>query len=85
MEIGDEALKELIPKECISVEDANHLAMSIEELWQHENLYLKYLAVISVEQLQTIEDALHFTVRLINLLSISVNRIARKGVVLLRC
>ena len=64
MEIGDETLKELIPMECVSVEDANHLAMSIEELWQHENLYLKYLAVISVEQPQTIEDALHFTVRL---------------------
>ena len=64
MEIGDETLKDLIPMECVSVEDANHLAMSIEELWQHENLYLKYLAVISVEQPQTIEDALHFTVRL---------------------
>lgn len=64
VEIGDTTLKELIPTECSCVEDANHLAMSIEELWQHEDLYLKYLAVISVEQPQTMEDALHFTVRL---------------------
>ena len=64
VEIGDTTLEELIPTECSCVEDANHLAMSIEELWQHEDLYLKYLAVISVEQPQTMEDALHFTVRL---------------------
>lgn len=40
------------------------LGISQDQVWQHENLYLKYLAVISVEQPQTIEDALHFTVRL---------------------
>ena len=64
MEVGDETLKELFPAECNSVEAANHLAMSIEELWQREELYQKYLAVLTVEQPQTIEDALDYTVRL---------------------
>lgn len=64
MEIGDETLKGLLPVECDSVEAANHLAMSIEELWQREELYQKYLAVLTVEQPETMEDALHYTVRL---------------------
>ena len=38
--------------------------MSIEELWQREELYQKYLAVLTVEQPETMEDALHYTVRL---------------------
>lgn len=64
MEIGDETLKGLLTVECDSVEVANHLAMSIEELWQREELYQKYLAVLTVEQPETMEDALHYTVRL---------------------
>lgn len=64
VEIGDTTLKELIPMECSCVEDANHLAMSIEELWQREELYQKYLAVLTVEQPETMEEALHYTVRL---------------------
>lgn len=64
MEVGDETLKELLPAECNSVEVANHLAMSIEELWQREEMYQKYLAVLTVEQPQTMEDALDYTVRL---------------------
>ena len=64
MEVGDETLKGLLPVECDSVETANHLAMSIEELWQREELYQKYLAVLTVEQPGTMEDAIHYTVRL---------------------
>ena len=63
-EVGDETLKGLLPVKCNSVEVANHLAMSIEELWQRERLYQKYLAVLTVEQPETMEDALHYTVRL---------------------
>ena len=63
-EVGDEMLKGLLPDECNSVEVANHLAMSIEELWQREELYQKYLAVLTVEQPETMEDALHYTLRL---------------------
>lgn len=63
-EVGDETLKGLLPVKCNSVEVANHLAMSIEELWQREELYQKYLAVLTVERPETMEDALHYTVRL---------------------
>ena len=64
MEIGDETLKALIPVECVSVEEANHLAMSIEELRQREELYQKYLAVLTVEQPKTVTDALWLSTEL---------------------
>ena len=64
MEIGDETLKELIPMECVSVTEANHLAMTIEELRQWDELYQKYLAVLSVEQPETMTKALYLSVEL---------------------
>ena len=64
MEIGDETLKDLIPMECVSVTEANHLAMTIEELRQWDELYQKYLAVLSVEQPETMTKALYLSVEL---------------------
>lgn len=64
MEIGDETLKGLLPVECDSVEAVNHLAMSIEELWQREELYQKYLAVLTVEQPQNATEALRLSTEL---------------------
>ena len=64
MEVGDETLKELLPMECHSISDANHLAISIEELWQREELYQKYLAMLTVEQPKTVTDALWLSTEL---------------------
>ena len=64
MEVGDETLKELLPMECHSISDANHLAMSIEELRQREELYQKYLAVLTVEQPTTASEALRLSTEL---------------------
>ena len=64
MDVGDETLKGLLPVECDSVEDANHLAMSIEELWQRVELYQKYLAVLTVEQPTTATEALRLSTEL---------------------
>ena len=66
MEVGDETLKELLPMECHSISDANHLAMSIEELRQREELYQKYLAVLTVEQPQNAIEALRLSTELDN-------------------
>lgn len=64
VEFGDETLKALLPTECVSVSDANHLAMTIEELRQREELYQKYLAVLTVEQPKTVTDALWLSTEL---------------------
>lgn len=64
VEFGDETLKALLPTECLSVSDANHLAMTIEELRQREEMYQKYLAVLTVEQPETITDALWLSTEL---------------------
>lgn len=64
VKFGDETLKALLPTECLSVSDANHLAMTIEELRQREELYQKYLAVLTVEQPKTLSDALWLSTEL---------------------
>ena len=64
VEFGDETLKALLPTECLSVSDANHLAMTIEDLRQREEMYQKYLAVLTVEQPETITDALWLSTEL---------------------
>lgn len=64
VEFGKPYLAELIPQECICVEDANELALSIEEMQQRDGELLKYLAVLSVEQPETMTDALRFAVEL---------------------
>ena len=57
-------LADLIPKDCICVEDANELALCIEEMQQRDGELLKFLAVLSVEQPEMMSDALRFAVNL---------------------
>ena len=64
VEFGKPYLAELIPQECICVEDANELALGIEEMQQRDGELLKYLAVLFVEQPETISDALRFAINL---------------------
>ena len=64
VEFGKPYLAELIPQECICVEDANELALGIEEMQQRDGEMLKFLAVLSVEQPETISDALRFAINL---------------------
>ena len=51
-------LADLIPKDCISVEDANDLALGIEEMQQRDGELIKFLAVLEVEQPDTFPEAL---------------------------
>ena len=51
-------------KDCICVEDANELALGIEEMQQRDGELLKFLAVLSVEQPETMSDALRFAINL---------------------
>lgn len=64
VEFGKPYLAELIPQECICVEDANELALGIEEMQQRDGELLKYLAVLSLEQMETLTDALCVAVNL---------------------
>ena len=63
-EFGKPYLAELIPQDCICVEDANELALGIEEMTQRDGELLKFLAVLSVEQPETMTDALRFAMEL---------------------
>lgn len=51
-------LGDLVPNHCITVEDANDLALCIEEMQQRNGELLKYLAMLSVEQPETFTEAL---------------------------
>ena len=53
-------LEEHIPTECIRVEDANDLALSIDEMNQHDGMLLKYLSVLEVCQPETMSEALQY-------------------------
>ena len=57
-------LADHIPKDCICVEDANELALGIEEMQQRDGELLKFLAVLEVEQPDTFPEALHFAMEL---------------------
>ena len=63
-EFGKPYLAERIPQDCICVEDANELALGIEEMTQRDGELLKFLAVLSVEQPETMTDALRFAMEL---------------------
>ena len=63
-EFGKPYLAELIPQDCICVEDANDLALGIEEMTQRDGELLKFLAVLTVEQPETMTDALRFAMEL---------------------
>lgn len=54
-------LAEYIPNLSITVEDANNLALSIEEMRQRDGELLKYLAMLSLEKPDTFPDALHLS------------------------
>lgn len=64
VEFGRPFLAEHIPLDCICVEDANELALGIEEMLQKDGELLKFLAVLSVEQPETLPDALRFAIEL---------------------
>lgn len=64
VEFGQPYLAELIPQECICVEDADELALEIEEMRQENGELLKYLAVLSAEQPDSFPSALHLALEL---------------------
>lgn len=64
VEYGKPYLADLIPQDCICVEDANELALCIEEMQQRDGGLLKFLAALSVEQPETMSDALRFAINL---------------------
>lgn len=57
VEFGKPYLAEHIPQSCISVEDANDLALCIEEMQQRDGELLKYLSVLSMERPETFHEA----------------------------
>ena len=64
IEYGEPYLGELIPQNCLCVEDANELALSIEQMRQQDGELLKYMAVLSVMQPENLTDALRLAMDL---------------------
>lgn len=64
IEFGEPYLDELIPQNCLCVEDANELALSMEQMRQEDGELLKYLAVLSVMQPENLTDALRLAMDL---------------------
>ena len=64
VEFGKPYLEELIPQDCFCVEDANELALGIEEMLQRDGELLKYMSVLSVVQPETLADALQLAMDL---------------------
>ena len=64
IEFGRPELEELIPQDCFCVEDANELALGIEEMMQKDGELLKYLSVLSVMEPETLSDALRLAMDL---------------------
>ena len=59
-------LKELVPSDCISVEEANELAQCIQEMRQTDGELRKYLSALSLEQPETFSEALEIAMQLDN-------------------
>ena len=57
-------LSELVPNDCISVEETNELARRIQEMRQTDGELMKYLSVLSVEQPDTFHAALELAAKL---------------------
>lgn len=57
-------LNEYIPTTGVCVEDANELAWAIEGMQFEDGELLKYLSVLSVEQPETMQDALRYAMNL---------------------
>ncbi len=51
-------LGELLPQDCISVEDADKLALEIERMKQTNGKLMKYLSALCVEEPSTFQEAL---------------------------
>lgn len=64
IEFGKPYLEELIPQDCFCVEDANELALGMEQMLQDDGEFMKYLSVLSVEQPETLISALHFAMNI---------------------
>ena len=64
IEFGKPYLEQLIHGDCFCVEDANELALGIEDMQQRDGELLKYLAVLSVEQPENMTDALRLAMYL---------------------
>ena len=64
IEFGEPYLEEYIPQDCFCVEDANELALGIEEMMQRDGELLKYLSVLSVMEPETLGDALRLAIDL---------------------
>ena len=64
VEFGKPYLDELIPKECPCMEDANELALGIEEFEQIDGAMLEFLAVMSIEHAETMSDALRYAMNM---------------------
>ena len=57
-------LATMIPQDCITVEDANELALAIEDMQQTDGELLKYLSVLETEQPDTFTEAYHLALDL---------------------
>ena len=57
-------LATMIPQDCITVEDANELALAIEDMQQTDGELLKYLSVLEAEQPDTFTEAYHLALDL---------------------
>lgn len=55
-------LAQLVPQDCICVEDANELALSIEQMNQTDGELLKYLSVLEAEQPENFQEALRLAI-----------------------
>ena len=64
IEFGKPWMDKLLPRDCFCVEDANELALRIEEMQQRNGELAKYQAVLSVMEPETLTDALHLAIRL---------------------
>ena len=57
-------LATMIPQDCITVEDANELALAIEDMQQTDGELLKYLSVLETAQPDTFTEAYHLALDL---------------------
>ena len=53
------ALAPLLPMDCVTVEDANTLALCLQEMEQEDGALTKYCAVLEAEQPDTFAEALN--------------------------
>ena len=64
IKFGKPWMENLLPLTCFCVEDANELALGIEEIQQKDGELMKYMSVLSVMEPQTLTDALRLAMEL---------------------